>query len=119
MSRVLAFVFFGFLRFFARILAFCVNNESMSGPVNAVSPQSLTNREFTKGLGAFLNRPTVVPMPKFLAKIALGEMAEALLLASTRVVPKKLQQAKFAFDHPTLAQCLQHELGSTSLPESR
>ncbi|MEQ9406813.1 MAG: TIGR01777 family oxidoreductase [Fuerstiella sp.] len=94
-----------------RVIAFCVNNDQLSGPVNAVSPNPLTNREFTKQLGTFLKRPTVFPMPAFAAKLALGEMAEALLLASSRVFPKKLQAHLFQFEHPTLPECLQHELG--------
>ncbi|WP_077025302.1 TIGR01777 family oxidoreductase [Fuerstiella marisgermanici] len=93
-----------------RIIAFCIDNEEMSGPVNAVSPHPPTNREFTKDLGRVLNRPTIIPMPAFAAKLALGEMAKALLLASTRVVPKKLEKAGFKYDHPDLTGCLQHEL---------
>ncbi len=93
-----------------RIIAFCIDNEAMSGPVNAVSPEPPTNREFTKDLGKVLNRPTIIPMPAFAAKLALGEMAEALLLASTRVIPKRLKDAGFQHDFPDLTSCLQHEL---------
>lgn len=94
----------------ARAISFCVNNESLEGPVNAVSPEPLTNREFTKDVGKVLRRPTIFPLPSFVAKIVLGEMAEALLLSSTRVVPKKLQAGGFEFDHPDLESCLRHEL---------
>ena len=94
-----------------RIIAFCIDNEDISGPVNAVSPTPPTNREFTKDLGKVLHRPTIIPMPAFAAKLALGEMAQALLLASTRVIPNKLKDAGFQHDHPDLASCLQHELG--------
>ena len=69
----------------ARIFAFCVENSSVSGPVNAVSPHTATNFDFTKTLGSVLRRPTVFPLPGFMAKLVLGEMAEPLLLASARV----------------------------------
>ena len=61
--------------------------DQLKGPVNAVSPNPVTNREFTKTLGRVLSRPTVFPLPAFAAKLAFGEMAEALLLSSQRVAP--------------------------------
>ena len=93
-----------------RVLAFCIADDAVSGPVNAVSPESATNREFTKAVGKVLNRPTVIPLPGFIAKLMLGEMATTLLLASTRVVPKQLQAHGFKFERPGLVDCLQHEL---------
>ena len=93
-----------------RVIAHCINDDSLEGPVNAVSPQPLTNKEFTKVVGSVLHRPTLIPLPAFMAKIVLGEMAEALLLASTRVVPAKLQKSGFTFDHGDLDSCLKHEL---------
>lgn len=93
-----------------RIIAHCINDDSMEGPVNAVSPEPLTNKEFTKVVGSVLHRPTIFPLPAFMAKIVLGEMAEALLLASTRVIPGKLQKSGFKFDHSDLQSCLKHEL---------
>ncbi len=94
----------------SRILAFCIANEAVSGPVNAVSPQSSTNREFTKTLGRVLHCPTIIPLPGFIAKLMLGEMATTLLLASTRVLPEQLLAHGFEFEQPGLADCLQHEL---------
>jgi len=93
-----------------RIIAFCVEHDSIRGAVNAVSPNSMTNYDFTKGVGRALHRPTVFPMPAFAAKLLLGEMADELLLASTRVTPKKLQEQGFRFDYPELVGCLEHEL---------
>ena len=93
-----------------RVITLCINNESVAGPVNAVSPNSLTNKEFTKIVGGVLHRPTIFPLPAFMAKLVLGEMAEALLLSSSRVLPKKLQKAGFTFAQPELAECLQYEL---------
>ncbi|MBC7965056.1 MAG: TIGR01777 family protein [Fuerstia sp.] len=93
-----------------RSIAFCIENDAVSGPVNAVSPNAMTNRDFTKGVGRALHRPTLFPLPAFMAKLVLGEMADELLLSSTRVTPKKLQDYGFQFDYPELVACLQHEL---------
>lgn len=92
------------------ILTYCIEHDSMNGPVNAVSPNSLTNYDFTKGVGRALHRPTIIPMPAFAAKLVLGEMAVDLLLASARVMPKKLIENGFQFDYPELVGCLEHEL---------
>ena len=81
-------------------------SESVSGPVNLVAPQPVTNAEFTKIVAAVLNRPALVPLPAFAARWALGEMAEGLLLASARVEPKRLLESGFEFRHPTLATAL-------------
>jgi uncharacterized protein (TIGR01777 family) len=91
-------------------IRFAIDNPTLHGAVNAVSPQPVTNAEFTKSLGSALNRPTILPMPAFAARLALGEMADALLLASTRAEPVRLTQTGFAFQHPelnaALAACL-------------
>ncbi len=94
-----------------RAIQHVINNESLSGPVNLVSPQAVTNREFTKTLGKVLGRPTLLPMPAFVARLLFGEMADALLLASARVIPKSLQESQFEFQHPQLEPALQHLLG--------
>lgn len=87
-----------------------IGNSSISGPVNAVSPNPSTNREFTKTLGKVLWRPTICPFPEFLAKLLLGEMAEELLLSSTRVRPKKLEETEYSFLYPDLEGALKHLL---------
>lgn len=83
-----------------------IANDSIRGPLNATSPNASTNKEFTKALGHVLGRPTIIPMPAFLAKILLGEMAEALLLSSSRVIPKKLQESGYEFKHEDLEATL-------------
>jgi uncharacterized protein (TIGR01777 family) len=83
-----------------------VANSSLSGPVNVVSPNPVTNAEFTSALGSVLNRPTLLAVPEFGARLAFGEMADALLLASTRVVPKKLQGAGYVFQQPKIEDAL-------------
>lgn len=87
-----------------------LTDDSIRGPVNAVTPYPVTNREFTKTLGAVLRRPTVLPVPAFAVRLLFGEMADALLLASTRVVPAVLRASKFEFTYPHLGSALQHVL---------
>lgn len=89
----------------------CLNHQEISGPVNATAPQPSTNLEFTKTLGKVLHRPTIIPMPGFAARIALGEMATDLLLSSTRVVPQALERSGYQFRCPSLEGALRHELG--------
>jgi hypothetical protein len=87
--------------------------DSLAGPVNAVAPNPVTNAEFTKTLGRVLRRPAILPVPAFAAKIALGGMAESLLLASTRVEPYELSSSGYEFRQPTLESALRHLLGRT------
>lgn len=91
-------------------MQFVLANDSLSGPVNLVSPNPVTNREYTKTLGKVLGRPTILPMPAFAARLAFGEMADELLLASTRVQPRELERAGFKFSYPQLKPALQHVL---------
>jgi uncharacterized protein (TIGR01777 family) len=87
-----------------------IADKALSGPVNVVGPQPVTNAEFTQVLGQVLHRPAVMPMPAFAARLALGEMADELLLSSARVQPRKLQQTGYAFVFSDLAAALRHEL---------
>lgn len=91
-------------------LVFAVENESVVGPVNAVAPDAVTNREFTKTLGHVLGRPTIFPMPAFAARIAFGEMADEMLLGGARVAPRELIKAGFTFEYPQLEPALRHLL---------
>jgi uncharacterized protein (TIGR01777 family) len=84
----------------------------LSGPVNAVAPRPVTNREFTETLGRVLSRPTPLPVPAFALRLAVGgEMADALLLASARVVPKRLLDTGYSFRSPQLEPALRRLLG--------
>ena len=87
-----------------------IANPSVRGPVNVVAPNPVTNAEFTKTLGEVLKRPTVFPMPEFAVKLAFGEMGEALLLGSQRVVPKRLQETGYRFQFPELKSALEHSI---------
>jgi uncharacterized protein len=93
----------------ASIIEFALRTESLSGPVNAVSPNPLRNAEFamtaTKALGI---KPGGV-MPKFIVRLAMGEMGEEFALASRRAQPAKLLAAGYQFRYPELACALQHE----------
>jgi uncharacterized protein (TIGR01777 family) len=88
-----------------------LNDESMRGPLNVVSPNPVTNEEFTKTLGRVLSRPTFMTIPAFAARLAFGEMADEMLLTSQRVVPKVLNDAGFKFQHPELEGAVRALLG--------
>jgi len=84
---------------------------SLAGAVNAVSPNPVTNREWTRTLARVLRRPALLPVPAFAARAAFGEVADALLLASTRVLPRRLMDARFRFRDLDLETCLRRLLG--------
>lgn len=95
-----------------------LNNEDIKGPVNAVSPNPVTNKEFTKELSkrAFIlpflgDSVNFIPVPGFLLKVSpIGEMANALFLSSTKVKPVRLEETGYQFIHPTLPVALKAEL---------
>ena len=88
-----------------------LNDASLRGPLNIVSPNPVTNEVFTKTLGHVLSRPTALAMPAFAVRLAFGEMADEMLLASQRVIPKKLNDAGYAFQQPELEGALRKHLG--------
>ncbi len=88
-----------------------LRTETLHGPVNVVAPHPVTNREFTKTLGRVLRRPTLLPMPAVAARLVLGDMADALLLASTRVESSRLSDSGFQCHYPELEGALRHLLG--------
>jgi len=88
-----------------------VSTDSLDGPVNVVGPESATNRTFTRTLGQVLGRPTLVPMPASIVRLAFGELADELLLSSIRVEPKRLSETGYIFRHPTLSEMLWDALG--------
>jgi uncharacterized protein (TIGR01777 family) len=89
-----------------------LENDSVEGPVNVGSPNPMTNAEYTRVLGKALNRPTVLPVPATAIRLALGGIADALLLASQRMEPAKLKETGYHFRHPELEGALRHLLGS-------
>lgn len=88
-----------------------LEDEDLAGPVNATSPNPVTNEEFTRSLSRVLGRPALFSVPASALRLAVGEMADVVLLASQRVVPTRLQAAGFTFRYPDLEGALRHVLG--------
>ena len=88
-----------------------LTTDALRGPLNVVAPAPVTNAEFTRTLGRALGRPTLVPLPAFAARLALGEMADEMLLTSQRAVPARLQATGYRFRYPTLEDALRAVLG--------
>jgi uncharacterized protein (TIGR01777 family) len=89
----------------------CIATPSLEGPVNATAPSPVTNAELTRVLGAVLHRPAFLPVPAAALRVLLGEMSDALLLASTRVAPRRLLDSGFAARDPDLDGALRDMLG--------
>ncbi len=90
-----------------------LEKDKLQGPVNVVSTNPVQNEVFTKTLGRVLRRPTFFPAPAFGLKLALGQMAQELLLASQRVAPKELERTGFQFAYPELEGALREVLSRT------
>lgn len=80
------------------------------GPINFVAPEPVTNAQFAATLGQVLSRPARLPLPTWVLRIGLGEMAEGTLLASARAVPRRLEESGYRFRYPTLESALRSEL---------
>ena len=85
-------------------------NNDVGGPLNIVSPHPVRNAEFTRELAKALHRPAFVPVPPFVLRLAFGEMADALLLSSLRVVPARLLDGGFQFRYAQIRQALHSAL---------
>jgi uncharacterized protein (TIGR01777 family) len=94
----------------AQVILHCIQKESLQGPVNSVGPSPVRNAEFSKTLGRVLSRPSLFPLPAFMARLVLGEMAEGLLLSSQRVEPTKLLSSGYVFRHTNLEESLRRIL---------
>jgi uncharacterized protein (TIGR01777 family) len=92
------------------VINYVIENDNIRGAVNAVSPEPVTNDEFTKTMGEVLYRPTFIPLPEFAVSMLMGEMGDALLLTSTKVLPKRLEDTGFKFEQPSLKGALEHAL---------
>ena len=94
-------------------------DTALSGPVNAVAPEPVSNADYTRTLAHVVRRPAVLPVPALGPRLLLGDQgARELARASQRVIPAKLQQADHRFRHPNLEQALRHLLGRTGAPEA-
>jgi len=94
------------------IIEFILANPALSGPVNIVAPEPVTNREFTRALAKALRRPSIFPVPAVVLRAAFGEMANDLFFASQRVTPRQLTSAGFFFRHPELQPALEALVGT-------
>jgi uncharacterized protein (TIGR01777 family) len=94
------------------IVQFIIDRDEVEGPVNAVAPQETRCSEFARTLGKVLSRPAFMPMPAFVARLALGEMAESLLLASQRVRPKVLEDHGYTYRSPSLDSAIRSALSA-------
>jgi uncharacterized protein len=88
------------------IIRYALENSAVSGAVNVVAPQPAQNAEFTRELARAMHRPAIFPAPAFALRLALGEMADALLLSSQRVMPARLERYGYRFQHADLASAL-------------
>ncbi len=93
-----------------RLIAFCIANEDISGPVNATAPEPVTNSQFSETLAEVLNRPLLFRAPAPVLHLAGGEMARELLTHGQRVQPQRALAEGFEFTKPTLNQALQQQL---------
>jgi len=91
-----------------------LESQSLHGPVNVVAPQPVTNRQFTAALATALRRPAILPVPAIALRIMLGEMADQLLLASARAVPRRLLESGYQFADPELLPALQRVLSASA-----
>lgn len=91
----------------ARAILFAIDTPSLRGPINVVAPDAVRMEEFGETLANVLNKPHWLPVPSVALKLALGEKS-ILVLKGQHVLPKKLQQANFEFQFPTLQHALEH-----------
>jgi hypothetical protein len=88
------------------IVRWALSNNRIAGPINLTAPEPVTNAEFSRTLGRVLHRPAILPAPAFALRIALGEMADAMILNGQRVLPQKLQSRGFEFRYGSLERAL-------------
>jgi uncharacterized protein (TIGR01777 family) len=91
------------------IILFALEHEQVSGPINLTAPEPVRNRDFAKTLGKVLHRPAWFPVPGFMLKLFLGEVAN-VIIGGRRVVPKKIMDAGYQFQYPTLEPALRQLL---------
>jgi len=96
----------------ANIIQYILITDAITGAVNPVSPNQVTNEEFTATISKVLGRKPGIPLPAFFLRLMLGEMADALILASRRIVPRKLLDLGYTFQFPELEVAIRHELSS-------
>jgi uncharacterized protein (TIGR01777 family) len=88
------------------LIRHAMDHEAVTGPLNLVAPEPVTNGEFVRALGEALGRPTVLTAPAFALRLALGAMTDELLLASQRAMPVRTLETGYTFQHPLLREAL-------------
>lgn len=88
------------------IIEHIFSTPELSGPVNVVSPNPVSNFQLTKALGAVINRPTVFPVPSFGIKLLFGEMGETILLKGSKVLPARLLETGYQFRYADIGPAL-------------
>ncbi len=92
-----------------RAYLFVLERPDLDGPINFTAPQPVRNAELAEAMGKVLNRPSFMPAPAFMVRLALGEFADAIL-GGQKVLPAKLQAAGFTFDFPNIEAALRHHI---------
>lgn len=95
------------IRDLCKALEFCALQSTITGPVNCCAPEAVTNEQFTRSMGHVLRRPTILPVPGFALKLALGDVGQVVLDGS-KIVPRVLLEAGFSFQYPALEPALQN-----------
>jgi uncharacterized protein (TIGR01777 family) len=98
----------------AAIVARALVDERLAGPVNAVLPEAVTNRDFTRILARVVHRPGFIAVPPSALRLAFGRLADDAMLTSTRAWPKRLAATGHRFRHPSLEAALRHVLGTAA-----
>ncbi len=94
-----------------RLFLRALDDSSLEGIYNAVTPQPVRNRHFVEALGAALHRPTFIPFPSIAVRAIFGRMGVETILTSTRVIPMKLQNIDYRFEYPELEIALERTVG--------
>ena len=102
----------------AKLMLYIITHPSIQGPVNAVAPNPTTMKDFCQALGNAMKRPSWFPVPEFILKTALGELA-SILITGQRVEPQKALQQGFSFTYPTLPTALTEIFSNPSIIEKR
>lgn len=93
-----------------RAIEFALSNSNLAGPVNAVAPEPVRQREFAKTLAHVLHRPAILPMPAAAVRFLFGEMGQTLLLGGAKVLPKRLSEAGYSFQYSHLEDALRAQI---------
>jgi uncharacterized protein (TIGR01777 family) len=95
-----------------RAIEHIMNRDQIVGPVNVLAPEPVTNEEFARVLGKILHRPVFLRIPAFILRLAIGEIAEAIVAGDSRLKPEKLQATGFHFNFPDIESAIRHELSA-------